>query len=209
MIKPDFFDSESIGACTIAARLAFIGLWVMGDDYGNQKAQISRLRLRVFPYDAITDDDFIGLLAELEETECIKGYVVDDEPYITVTNFTTYQTVKKPSKSNVPEPPDAIKKQKRTTLFLKWHEGTPPVPHQYPTSDPKERKKEGREESFTGFFSNEYSTSIAGSEAALHVEQSSIPVCPNCGNVAKYNIQKSIWSCDACKHESKEPTFRN
>ena len=35
MVKPEFFDSESLAKCSMAARLAFIGLWVEADDFGH------------------------------------------------------------------------------------------------------------------------------------------------------------------------------
>jgi len=154
MVKPEFFDSESLAECSLGARLLFIGLWVMGDDYGNQKANLNRLRRRVFPYDDMTADEFLSMLAELESVGCIKGYEVDGERYINVPNFLTYQTVRKPSSTNVPEPPEKVKKAGITANIKAWETvekgcekplGTTLVRHQYATSGP-ERKKERRKE---------------------------------------------------------------
>ena len=44
MVKPDFFDSGSLAECSRSARLAFIGLWVMGDDNGNVKFSVRKLK---------------------------------------------------------------------------------------------------------------------------------------------------------------------
>lgn len=155
MVKPDFFDSESMGLCSFAARIAFIGLWVMGDDYGNQKAETYRLRRRIFPCDAMSNDEFLALLCELEEVGCIKGYEVDGERYINVPNFGVYQSVRKPSKTNIPEPPKSVAKMKRTTAIHQWRTSDAPVAHhdgsgalvthQCATTTP-ERKKEGKKE---------------------------------------------------------------
>ena len=135
MIKPDFFDSESLSECSIEARLAFIGLWVMGDDYGRQKAQIRRLRTRIFPYDEMDDESFSMLLCELERVGCIKAYEIDGERYIYVPNFSVYQTVRKPSASSVPAPPKSVEKLLKTTLVQQWCATSAPLV-------PLERKKE-------------------------------------------------------------------
>lgn len=208
MVKPEFFDSESLGACSIQARLAFIGLWVTGDDYGNQKAQASRLKMKIFPYDTMTDDEFIGFLCELEETGCIKGYIVDGERYINVPNFSTYQTVRKPSKTSIPAPPKSVEKQRRTTVIHEWRNGgamvteydgsTTPVRHQYDTSNPKERKKEGSNSVFTHTIANEYEQAgaVAGKPAPAPAR------CLLCGDELTRTGMKDpneYWFCSTCK----------
>ena len=120
MVKPEFFDSESLAECSLGARLLFIGLWVMGDDYGNQKAQLKRLKHRVFPLDDITPDEFRSMLCELERVGCIKGYEIDGERYINIPNFGTYQTINRPTKTSIPEPPERIVKAKRTDIIKSW-----------------------------------------------------------------------------------------
>lgn len=117
MVKPDFFASESLGACRPEARLAFIGLWVQADDKGHLKCQFGKLRRQVFPYDAITDMSFAYLLAELERVGCISGYEVAGERYLSVRNFNTYQIIQRPSKTAIPEPPDGIG---RTGVLPQW-----------------------------------------------------------------------------------------
>ena len=135
MVKPEFFDSESLAGCSMAARLAFIGLWVEADDYGRLKAKPVRLKARIFPYDRMTPAKFTSILAELESVGCIKGYEVDGEQYIEVPNFNVYQTVNRPSKSNIPEPPERVQKVRKTSLFSEHSVST----------HAKERKKEGIE----------------------------------------------------------------
>ena len=208
MVKPEFFDSESLGACSIQARLAFIGLWVTGDDYGNQKAQASRLKLKIFPYDSMSDDEFIGYLCELEEVGCIKGYVVDGERYITVPNFSTYQTVRKPSKSSIPVPPKSTENQRRTRVLHEWRNGAVPVSsydgsdtqvqHQYDTSNPKERKKEGSKGFLTKPFANESGSDVA---AAAKAAPPSPPKCPMCGTEVERTgmPDPDAWWCPNCK----------
>ena len=151
MIKPEFFDSESLAECSLGARLLFIGLWVMGDDYGNQKAQLKRLKHRVFPLDDMTPDEFRSMLCELERVGCIKGYEVEGERYINIPNFATYQTINRKTKTSIPEPPERTAKAKRTDVIKGWGK---PVENmaahnqfsEYSVSThAKERKKEKKE----------------------------------------------------------------
>ena len=205
MVKPEFFDSESLGACSIAARLCFIGLWVIGDDYGNQKLQPSRMRMKVFPYDEMDDAAFMSLLDELEQAGCIKCYERDGERFLNIPNFAVYQTVRKPSASNIPEPQEAVKKAKRTRKLMEWRTSTSLVRNQYATSADKERKKEGSKETLTGFFTNE---SASDEAAAADAAPPSAPICPLCSSPLKMLASKDgiRWSCQICG-DVKEPAF--
>ena len=220
MVKPEFFDSESLALCSIEARLCFIGLWVMGDDYGNQKAQLSRLQNRIFPFDSMKQDRFLGMLCELEETGCIKGYEVDGERYINVPNFASYQTVKKPSASTVPEPPEKVRKAKRTTAIRQWGTSTPLVENQYPTSTPPV----GEYPTSTPLVPHQYPTSSSevkkerkkevvvlqqqlpkeGTPRGAAVAEATppaVPRCPYCeGDLNSTGLpEPEAWWCNNCK----------
>lgn len=162
MVKPDFFDSESLSECSPISRLAFIGLWVISDDYGNQKAQTKRMKRSIFPYDDdITEDDFKAILCELEKVGCIRGYEIEEERFINIPNFSTYQTIRKPSATNIPAPPK--KYSTSTSLVRHWYgtsadmvasEGgsTALVRHQYDTSTSLvPLKKEGTKEEISPY----------------------------------------------------------
>lgn len=211
MVKPEFFDSESLALCSIEARLTFIGLWVMGDDYGNQKAQLFRLQHRIFPYDEMDNGHFLDLLCELEEVGCIKGYEIDGERYITVPNFSSYQTVRKPSGTTVPKPPKSVDATRVTKVIRGWrtsstpvahHDGSDaPVTHQDATSVP-ERKKEGSNFSLREKIAKARSTSD-GADAA-----GAAPPSVQCGNcdapMHRTNSKqggKRIWRCNLCGTE--------
>ena len=90
--------------------------------------------MKIFPYDSMSEKDFIDLLCELEEVGCIKGYVVDGERYINIPNFATYQTVRKPSGTNIPDPPKRTEKAKTTKVLREWRNGDVPV-QSYDDSD--------------------------------------------------------------------------
>lgn len=222
MIKPEFFDSESLALCSIEARLAFVGLWVMGDDYGNQKAQLSRLKHRIFPYDKMPLDAFLDLLCELEEVGCIKGYEIEGDRYITVTNFSEYQTVRKPSKTTVPEPPKPTQKARVTNVIRGWRTGNAPVAHQCCTSDGvthydvtsvPERKKEGKKEVVVlqqqlpkeGASDGAAVASATPSSAQADTK---VPVCPLCSKPVRFDANGFTWRCPMCG-DVKEPAFVN
>lgn len=138
MVKPDFFESGSLAQCTIEARLVFIGLWVMADDKGHMKFEEKKLMKQLFPYDDLDPRRLMVWLAELEDVGCIKTYETHGDLCICVPNFRVYQTVKNPSKSTVPEPPEGLVEGPRTDWFLSrslqlWGITNPHFPPDFPS----------------------------------------------------------------------------
>lgn len=117
MIKPDFFESGSLAECSRDARLTFVGLWVMADDKGNMKFEERKLVRQLFPYDDLDPRMLIVWLAELEDVGCIKTYEAHGDVCVSIPNFPIYQTVKNPSKSTVPAPPEGLREGPRTDYF--------------------------------------------------------------------------------------------
>lgn len=139
MIKPDFFDSGSLAECTRDARLVFVGLWVMADDKGNMKFNERKLQKQLFPYDDLDPRMLMVWLAELEVVGCIKAYEAQGDVCISVPNFLTYQTIKNPSKTTVPEPPEGLKDGPRTDYFTSrsyqlWGITNPHIPPCFPST---------------------------------------------------------------------------
>lgn len=104
MIKPEFFSSETVTECSFAARLCFIGLWCCADDSGHLRFAPKGLRKNIFGLDDVSLDEFFGYLIELEKVGCIAFYTDGEGVFIDVVNFNVYQTVKNPSKTNIPAP---------------------------------------------------------------------------------------------------------
>lgn len=219
MIKPDFFESESLSECSIAARLCFVGLWVMGDDFGNQKLNLKRLKRQIFPDDDMTLEEFKSLLSDLEKVGCIQIYEINSEVYLTVPNFNVYQTVKKPSKTNIPKPDqssiingyfdngEVVDHQLPTSDHLEITSGENTTKaneisvenhvenYEYPTSDPlatlkKERSKEEL------FIPKEINNSSTASENFSDAQIGKI--CGLCGSSVKETGTPSFYSCPIC-----------
>lgn len=193
MVKPEFFMSESLGSVSVAARLAFIGLLVNADDYGNLKAQASRLRTSIFPYDDMDDAGFKALLAELEAVGCIKGYEDGGSLYITAPNFSIYQTVNRPSKSTVPEPPEYVRSGAPTELLREWSQGR--LSERSVSTHAKEVKKE--DTPVASF------APVTADGAAL--AGATPPACPECGKPMEPTMRRDgksyvkAYRCAECE----------
>ena len=71
MIKPEFFDDPDIADLSLGARLLFIGLWTEADRSGRLTDDMRRLKVRLFPYDAVEID---ALAIELLAKDLIRRY---------------------------------------------------------------------------------------------------------------------------------------
>jgi hypothetical protein len=102
-IKPEFPQSESVGRLSRDARLLFILLWTIADDYGRARANSRMLASLLYPY----DEDALGLmeawLSELERNGHIRRYEVDGDTYLDIPKWSKHQRVDKPSAAKYPE----------------------------------------------------------------------------------------------------------
>ncbi len=101
-IKPEFWESESLGRVSREARLLFIGLFSCCDDVGRARASSRLLASRLYPY---ADDAFKklqGWISELEKQGCIRLYQVDGEAYLDIPKWQNHQKIDKPSASKLP-----------------------------------------------------------------------------------------------------------
>lgn len=108
MIKPEFFNDEKLAILSRDSRMLFVGMWVMGDDYGVVKGHNRWLQSQVFPYEAIPHETFDGWLKELEQAGLVVRFEHSGEQFIYICNFTKHQKVDRPSKSRNPSPPDEL-----------------------------------------------------------------------------------------------------
>jgi hypothetical protein len=102
-IKPEFWESESLGRVSREARLLFIGLFSCCDDSGRTRASSRLLASRLYPYDTDAAPQIEGWLSELEGERCIRRYVVDGEQYLDIPKWLSHQKIDRPSASKIPE----------------------------------------------------------------------------------------------------------
>lgn len=94
-IKPEFWTSEQVAECSANARLLFIGLWNFCDDGGRHPDSAMRLKMEVFPADAISADDIEVMLGQLIEAELLERYAAQGKDWLQVTGW-HHQRIDKP-----------------------------------------------------------------------------------------------------------------
>jgi hypothetical protein len=101
-IKPEFWESESLGRVSREARLLFIGLFSCCDDHGRARASSRLLASRLFPYDDDALKKVPSWIAELQKEGCIRLYKVNGESYLDIPKWLNHQKIDKPSASKLP-----------------------------------------------------------------------------------------------------------
>ncbi|MCD6449881.1 MAG: hypothetical protein J7L34_05170 [Thermotogaceae bacterium] len=102
-IKPDFFIDDKIGSLSFEARLCFIGLWCLADDYGTINMHPLAIKGQLFPFNPEVDIE--KCLEELEKLELIIRYGPNNR-YIFIKNFLKHQQINRPSKHRQAPPPE-------------------------------------------------------------------------------------------------------
>lgn len=113
-IKPEFWTSEQNVACSLGARLLFIGLWNFCDDGGVHPASVPRLKMEVFPADPFTPAEMLQMVNELLAQGLIVEYSNQGQAYWYVTGWYHQKIDKKTFK--YPHPPDEIGQTVRRPL---------------------------------------------------------------------------------------------
>jgi uncharacterized phage protein (TIGR02220 family) len=103
-IKPDFWTDEKIVELSFEARLFFIGSWNFADDYGNLQRSAKKLKMQIFPADAI---DCEPLICSLIDHGLLTEYDVNGETFLHIKGFKDHQVINRPSKTALPTPENA------------------------------------------------------------------------------------------------------
>jgi hypothetical protein len=123
MIDPSFWTDEQLGTCPIEARLLFMGLISQADDEGRLSGHPALIKSQIYPYDfemeASTVDEWIEML---QDKRLIIKYTINNQKYIVIRNFKKHQTINKPVKSKLPEPPNSD--YRSPTVVLPYNELT-------------------------------------------------------------------------------------
>jgi hypothetical protein len=101
-IKPDFWSDEKLTECSMSARLFFIGLWNFADDNGNLARSAKKLKMQIFPADAV---DCEPLVQELLGIGVLVEYDINGDKFLHIKGFKKHQVINRPSKSQIPQAP--------------------------------------------------------------------------------------------------------
>lgn len=119
-IKPEFWTSEQVTDCSMAARLLFIGIWNFCDDAGRISASPKQIKALVLPADDVSSDDVRRMIDELEQRGLVLRYAVDGKDYLQVTGW-SHQKIDRPQASKFPPPPASF--VERSTIIRDGKEG--------------------------------------------------------------------------------------
>lgn len=100
-VKPEFWTDERLTECSLSARLFFIGMLNFADDNGNQAYSAKRLKMQIFPADAI---DTQPLIDQLLTHGVLIEYSVNDKKFIHIKGFRKHQLINRPSSTTIPQP---------------------------------------------------------------------------------------------------------
>lgn len=95
-IRPEFYQSESVGSMTWKARLVFINLWSYVEDNGVNLDNPRLFRGQCMPYDDSVLDDIEDAFAELEQCGSIIRYERDGKRLLFVPGFEKWQNIQRP-----------------------------------------------------------------------------------------------------------------
>lgn len=115
IIKPEFWDDEKMSTISRDARLVFIAMWNLSDDYGVVKGNVAWLNNRIFPYENIAIDIFKHWVSELERIGIILPFKASNEIFFVIKNFCKHQTINRPSQTRNPEPPSLLSEYSMST----------------------------------------------------------------------------------------------
>ena len=140
-IKPEFWTSEQIAECSPNTRLLFIGMWSFCDDYGVHPASCARLKMEVFPADAISSADIRRMIDELTSNGLLAEYEVDGNRYWYVTGWDKHQRPDTKT-GKYPRPDGSVGQKIRRT----HSENSPNEQRTFADHSPTEKEKEKEKE---------------------------------------------------------------
>lgn len=102
-IKPEWLEDERLSNASAEARVLSIALILLSDDFGRGRGATGFLGSRAFPNNPCL---CAPALDELIEIGFVRIYVVRNQHYFSVVNWSKHQRVDKPGKSQIPPPQD-------------------------------------------------------------------------------------------------------
>ena len=106
-IKPEFWDSPDTARASLRARLLYIAMWNLADDYGIGDGNYKRIIGFAFPNDEIGVSEIPRLIAEVSSTFSVMFFDHEGRPYYWIPSWEDHQRTEKRAKQRVPFPEDA------------------------------------------------------------------------------------------------------
>jgi hypothetical protein len=104
VLHPNFFVDEKVVQVSAFARLMFQGMWCLADREGRLERKPLRLKMQLFPADAVDGE---ALICELEAVDLVRRYDIDGAAYVWIPGFKKHQHVHpKEVTSKLPAPPE-------------------------------------------------------------------------------------------------------
>ncbi len=149
MIKVEFWDDEKLATIKRDARLTFIGLWNLSDDYGVVKGNSVWLKNRIYPYDEnLKLSEFEIWLDELQRINAIIPFNSNGEQFYYIKNFSNHQVISHPSGKRNPEPPNNILENSRNTPVVLTEDYSPKDKEKDNKKDKDKEKENIKEKEF-------------------------------------------------------------
>ena len=102
-IKPEFFDSPSTAACSPWARLLYIAMWCLADDWGVGPANMKELAAFAFPNDdQWTSKELPSLCKEVADNYGVLFYTHRGRPYFQIPSWDDHQVTQRRAKRRFP-----------------------------------------------------------------------------------------------------------
>jgi hypothetical protein len=105
-IKPEFWDSPDTARASLRARLLYIAMWNLADDYGVGDGNFKRIIGFAFPNDEIGVAEIPRLVSEVSRTFSVMFFEHEGRPYYWIPSWETHQRTEKRAKQRVPFPED-------------------------------------------------------------------------------------------------------
>lgn len=102
-IKPEFFDSPSTAKCSPWARLLYIAMWCMADDWGVGLANPKEMAANAFPNDdEITNKEIPSLCKEIADNYGVMFYKHRGRQYFQIPTWDDHQVTQRRAKRKHP-----------------------------------------------------------------------------------------------------------
>ena len=118
-LKPEFFDSPSTAQAGPWARILFMGMWCMADDWGVGPANPKELAASIFPNDdQWTSKELPGLCKEVADSYGVVFYTHRGRPYYQIPTWEDHQITQRRAKRRYPtaDDPESVLDQASSEL---------------------------------------------------------------------------------------------